>query len=950
MPEILPLVSDSLALPSLIPSYAMYSWKLIQREAAQQLLQFRNNQAELIKILNDMKAAGLNTILLKEKDGQELTELDPFTFLATCNRPLTVENLIANWRFLKARLNLQAPVPEDFTGAPTLLAQNCWFFGWRADRKPEDVGKLWDLATQVLETGWASVLPNLFADCLKIHSIALSKLTTGLSWIAPDECLALNATTNAYLAEHGLKVEVKTKEAYDAVLNEVRAKFQKSFPEVSHAAYVAKQAETEAKIPPEALAKLWCDFRGLFPDFQTFENPGAAFQKQELDYKQAGLNQLAAAGGNQKIRTLVETGQAQEALKLLIKAAGAKIASFYSWTKSLGNGDEAKVAKMLTAFLEVAEAPYEGPDSLAPIFKAADDLNLPPSWDTLSALLWALNPETFFPIKISYYRKFADVAGLKLPSSSPKAATFDQVLKFGQRVWEALTPQGPRNWVDVQSFIFQLGYFYANQKEDPNNPLGVPFNKLFTRVDEANEVFDLFQKCMTRLGLTAASSEDPMVSLTLRPELPMAALRFNYGNWAICTWLKKSDGAFFEFICPSDFLPPCGKTTGEEFSDRVDGKSLRLVAVPLSEVASVSEHLEQGLALVQKRFAAWTASPYKRPHRPAVFQMVFDSDWRTTCLLQGLPADEPTPDEVVPEPDAIPEPGVFEPYSIEAALQEVFIPEADLQSILLTLTRKQNIVLEGPPGVGKTFVAKRLAYILMGCKDESRVAMVQFHQSYSYEDFVQGYRPDGTGGFTIKPGLLYEFAKLAQADPDQPYFLVIDELNRGNVSKIFGELMLLVEADKRGEQFAIPLTYSKNLADKFYLPSNLHFIATMNTADRSLAVVDYALRRRFAFLRLEPAFRNRTFLLHLANSGLSAALIETICERVGHLNELIEEDQTNLGKGYKIGHSFFVPQGPIKDEAAWYKDIVNHELLPLLAEYWLDDETRLTEVAELLRR
>ena len=162
--------------------------------------------------------------------------------------------------------------------------------------------------------------------------------------------------------------------------------------------------------------------------------------------------------------------------------------------------------------------------------------------------------------------------------------------------------------------------------------------------------------------------------------------------------------------------------------------------------------------------------------------------------------------------------------------------------------------------------------------------------------------------------------------------------------------MLLVEADKRGAEFAIPLTYSKNLADKFFLPKNLHLIATMNTADRSLAVVDYALRRRFAFLTLNPAFRTTTFLRHLAKCGLSAGLVEAICARVEAVNQLIEEDQANLGKGYKLGHSFFVPAGPVTDEAAWYLDVVNHEVLPLLSEYWLEDDKRLAEVTELLRR
>ena len=282
----------------------------------------------------------------------------------------------------------------------------------------------------------------------------------------------------------------------------------------------------------------------------------------------------------------------------------------------------------------------------------------------------------------------------------------------------------------------------------------------------------------------------------------------------------------------------------------------------------------------------------------------------------------------------------YPPYTKEDFLSEVFMPEEEYDKLSGILRIKKNIILQGAPGVGKTFVAKRIAFSMMGVKDVERVMMVQFHQSYSYEDFIMGFRPS-TDGFELKRGAFYNFCKKAEIDGDNDYFFIIDEINRGNLSKIFGELFMLIENDKRG--VSLQLLYSN---EKYSVPKNIDIIGMMNTADRSLAMLDYALRRRFAFFEIKPGFTTDGFRKY--RMSLKNEKFDKLIACVESLNNVISNDES-LGDGFCIGHSYFCNLLPDTIDDQVLSGIVEYELIPLLKEYWFDEPIKVKDWSSNLR-
>lgn len=909
----------------------MFTWRSLYAEIATRLLTFENRQSELIDLMVEMDARGLNvtpfTDQATEGTKTRLREIDPFTFFTIFNRSIKQQNRLKGLQFIKERWQLQAPLPQDFHGLPTISALNAWFFPWEFLRKSDDIPMLWSLARELVNGGWAAVSPQTFDRCLAIHQVGVGKLTSGMFWIAPSGCLPLPATTVEYLEAKNIPVDVFDWQSMDTLLQRVRAELSSDFVQESHNAWLhcANADAPKFAISDEIANKVWTAFLRSYPEFKSFSYPGEKFAAHEIEYKRNGLKKLEQSGGRAEVQRLLDGGDPSAALQLLIKTVSLNIASFQSWRPSIGLDQPEVLADVLRGFLSATEGPYEDADTLQPIFDALNRHGLKPAWDTLSVLLWGLRPTDYFPIKISYYRELAEKLGWELPSKRPTATSMDQLIRFGRAFWEIAKPKEPRDWVDVQSFLWAVCGAYGSE---PVEPVPVPKAKQVWVIapGENARLWDEFHaQGMVAIGWDMLGDLRLYKSKQeIAKELQAHDDRSSRSNDALCCWEFAREMQVGDLVIAKKGLSRIvglGRVTSEYSYQpaRDEYHSVRSVDWLRVGEWETKEPFTMKTLTNLTPYPDFVRGVLSTLDRPALGDELFGS-YTQPDMPKVLTAEE------VKKAKA---------FDRGVALARMFMSESSFDGMLAQLRRKKNIILQGPPGVGKTFIARTLAYALMEEEDSSRVKMVQFHQSYGYEDFIQGLRPTANGTYVLRDGVFYSFCEQAEAD-SRPWVFIIDEINRGNLSKILGELMMLIEADKRDKQYAMPLAYSDPSTEGFYVPPNVYLIGLMNTADRSLALVDYALRRRFAFVSLKPEFASGKFRSALIDAAVPAEVVDVLVQSLTALNDDIRKDGSDLGEGFCIGHSYFCPGDRVGDHRAWLSGVLDFEIKPLLQEYWME--------------
>lgn len=738
----------------------MFTWIPIHREAIQKILEHQENQTELLTTLREMQAKGLKVVSLDDKTegGQtiQLAEIDPFTFFASFNRGITDRNRRKNWSFIKARWGLTAPVPEDFTGLPLFDNRSSRLFAFSWEREKDHISFLWQMATAASGAGIENVDENLFNRCIKLKCVRIGSLTIGLFWINPKQFLPADSKTTAYAKSKGIRVEPKDYQSYRDWMKEVTERIGENYAQISHDAHI----------------------------FATSSNPAAQSEDHDLKNPQLG------SPFNALFDSFAEAEAAFDLLEQTFAKLGVSRDTAYGDQRIALTLPKGSVTKMRLNF---------------------------GNW----AILTFISPGSERSVQF-LCRKDSVPANSECRPDSAFAEMIDgDEFTLACVVPELIKDRNSETRIEFETSVAQASKHFEHWNRSPWRDLHQPalLRMVFDRAERAK---------LLRDGIVAVGSDAPgdpsERSVREENEVRYWWLNANPKIWNFDETPvgqkqsytshnekgnKRQKYRYFQEVKPGDIVVGyvttpqkevvalCEITKGlhqTENGEEIEFKKIEQFAMPLAyEILQTNPDLKDCEPLINNQGSLFklTEQEYE------IIRSQIDE------------ANIPVTTEIAS-------------YDRKKAMKGLFLAETQFDEMLAALREKKNVVLQGAPGVGKTYVARRLAYALIESNDPQRIEMIQFHQSYSYEDFIQGFRPTAKGHFDLKYGIFYQFCRRAQRDETEgkPYVFIIDEINRGNLSKIFGELMMLVEADKRGKEHAIPLAYCHEADEKFYIPEN----------------------------------------------------------------------------------------------------------------------------------
>jgi hypothetical protein len=680
--------------------------------------------------------------------------------------------------------------------------------------------------------------------------------------------------------------------------------------------------QTGVALSSEQLQLLWVRFHRAIKGFTDFQNPGNDFVQNETKYKRAILARFQQELGAAKLSALVRQGQGTKAIEelgRLLVAPPSNFVSFYGWKTALGGDDNKAACDILSQYVETASSPYQGPQNTKGLFDIYSRHKVKPKWDVVGVLLWALRPVDFFPVKISYYRGLAKELGCELPPGLPDADKLHTLIEFGRAFWKPLEPQKPADWVDVQSFIWCVcPTSYQLDPEDAfdsavqsicetSAQLASPQYWTFSPGSQAEHWDEFYRDGIMAIGWDEL--ED------LRQYQSKDDIRRKY----LEIWPSDSD--------PKNDVHACWQFPRE---------------IQVGDIIFVNQGRTKllGYGQVEGDYQFDTSRPYYKNTRKVKWLAKQEVDMPEGTILHGKTLTDVTddPDFVsrlaaavglnlvaatasTSVPVAAPEKNPS--YSLDQFSEDTGVQRETLERWVRAVERKGQAVFYGPPGTGKTFLAEKLARHLVG-GGNGLLELVQFHPAYAYEDFMQGLRPKRVVGgldYPLEPGRFLDFCKKARTR-EGVSVLIIDEINRANLARVFGELMYLLEYRLTATE-GIPLAGG----GRFRIPTNVRLIGTMNTADRSIALVDHALRRRFAFFALAPDY---DVLRRYHKARETGFPVENLIKQLTLLNAAINDLH------YSLGISFFMRP----NLAAELQDIWTMEVEPYLEEYFFDQRDK----------